>query len=222
MSDDICIICHEHFEVEVKPSLLSHDKIALPCFESHVFGRPCIIAWFDNGHLFCPYCRQKVPREFANSIDNRNFFEKMTNTATQTGVALLNGAKTAMSILTSTIEAPSTIFMLGMGAANLYHNPDPFALYKTLGAFVAGAAGGAFLGSGIARLGPLPVVRPILIPELVSALVGLTAHSGSILGTEVYQRVHGPMAFLGLSKTTAIGVYGISIGLQIANQLGRE
>ncbi|UYM17428.1 E3 ubiquitin protein ligase [Endozoicomonas euniceicola] len=220
MSDDICIICHGHFEVEVKPSLLSHDKIALPCFESHVYGRPCIIAWFDNGHLFCPYCRKKVPKEFAESIDNRTFLEKMTNTATQTGVALLNGAKIAMRTIASASKTKTAMCMLGAGVANYYYNPDPFTVYKTLGAFVGGAAGGTVLGSTIASMGPLPVIRVVPDLEAMSRLAELTATIGAFFDAKI-QRPDNSVAFLGLSKTTAIGIYGVSIGLKIANQLGR-
>ena len=88
MSDDICIICQQAFDNEVRPGL-SHDKVALPCFESHVFGRPCIVAWFDNGHLWCPLCKKKVSEEFAAGLDNRTYSQRMMDAATRTGIFYL-------------------------------------------------------------------------------------------------------------------------------------
>ena len=219
MSDDVCIICYQTFDSKVIPGL-SHDKVVLPCFESHVCGRPCIVAWFDNGHMLCPICQKKISEEFAAGLDNRTYFQRMVdlathtgisicNVATHTGISICNGVKTALNQVASPILIAA--FMAGMtsGSAHI----DPLTLYNIIGALVTGVLGGIALGRFV-KIGHLPVIRVIPHGELMARLTQLAA---AFLGG--FKQSNYSLAFLGLSQTAANGVYGFGVGLQIADQL---
>ncbi|UYM14727.1 E3 ubiquitin protein ligase [Endozoicomonas euniceicola] len=212
MSDDICMICLQAFDNEVRPGL-SHDKVALPCFESHVFGRPCIVAWFDNGHLLCPFCQKKVSEEFAAGLNNRTYFQRMIDAATRTGISIWNVAKdvilatpfpTALGVIAHTTNQSS----IALG---------PLALYNNIGALVTGFVGGIVLG-GFVKIGHLPLIRVIPHGELMASLAQITAASGALLGHGSYP----PLAFLGLSQTVANGVYGFGFGFELVSVVTRR
>ncbi|UYM14729.1 E3 ubiquitin protein ligase [Endozoicomonas euniceicola] len=217
MSDDICAICQQAFDNEVRPGL-SHDKVALPCFESHVFGRPCIVAWFDNGHLWCPLCTKKVSEEFAAGLDNRTYFQRMIDAATRTGIAIWNIAKN--TILFS--EPFINISLISFTTANSYRDLGPLALYNSIGALVTGVVGGIVLG-GCVKIGHLPLIRVIPHGELI---VRLAQIAGAFGGLEIQLRRHRnyppPLAFLGLSQTVTNGVFGFGFGLDIADLVTRR
>ncbi|UYM14728.1 E3 ubiquitin protein ligase [Endozoicomonas euniceicola] len=210
MSDDICAICQQAFDNEVRPGL-SHDKVALPCFESHVFGRPCIVAWFDNGHLWCPLCTKKVSEEFAAGLDNRTYFQRMIDAATRTGIAIWNIAKDAISVT----QFLTTLGMIAYTTTHSYQALGPLALYNSIGALVTGFVGGIVLG-GCVKIGHLPLIRVIPHGELMARLAQVAAASGGLLGHGSYP----PLAFLGLSQTVANGVYGF--GLELVSVVTRR
>ena len=212
MSDDICAICQQTFDNEVRPGL-SHDKVALPCYESHVFGRPCIVAWFDNGHLLCPFCKKKVSEEFAAGLDNRTYFQRMIDAATRTGISIWNCAKTAILSAGFLIPYMVTLHTTAHSSMNL----GPLALYNNIGALVTGVVGGIVLG-GYVKIGHLPLIRVIPHSELVARLAQVVAASGGLLGRGSYP----PLAFLGLSQTVANGVYGFGVGLDMAGVVIRH
>ena len=212
MSDDICIICQQTFDTNVTPGL-SHDKVVLPCFESHVFGRPCIVAWFDNGHLWCPLCKKKISEEFAANLDNRTYFQRMVDVATHTGISIWDGAKAVLDEVLWMSQFPTAIFM-----AALTLSSNPLTLYNNIGALVTGTAGGIVLG-GLVKIGHLPVIRVIPHGELMARLTQVAAAFGSVLGVAKEVNSNCPLAFLGLSQTAASGVYGVGIGLKIADLL---
>ena len=152
MSDDVCIICYQTFDSKVIPGL-SHDKVVLPCFESHVCGRPCIVAWFDNGHMLCPICQKKISEEFAAGLDNRTYFQRMVDLATHTGISICNvathtaisicnGVKTALNHAANPTATAS--FMAGLTIGSGY--TDPLNVYNSIGALVIGVLGGIALG----------------------------------------------------------------------------
>ena len=215
MSNEICVICRGHFSNEVVEGL-AHDKITLPCFDSHICGRSCLVIWFDNGrHQTCPICRHRVSDEFAAGVGNRSLYQKIINAATSTGLSIFDGMETALrSPLVNIALFGGSALSLMMASGMSEEDND------TLTTVFNAATVGSIVG-GVLRLNHLPVIRVLPHVELLSRLATGFAGMGGALGVAHQRQVIPDRPWLALSQTTASSMFGFGLGFSAAEAIHR-
>ena len=219
MSDDVCVICLEPFNNEVVEGV-AHEKITLPCFETHVCGRSCLALWFDNGrHKTCPVCRQRVSDEFAagvgNGVANRSIYQKIIDAATNAGLSIFDCLETALrDPLVNIVLFGGSAWSLMMASAMSEEDTD------TLTTVFNAATVGSIVG-GVLRLNHLPVIRVLPHVELLSRLVTGYVGMGAVLNEALQKRSIPDRPFLALSQTTASSMFGFGLGFSAAEAIHR-
>ncbi|MCW7552533.1 hypothetical protein NX722_07705 [Endozoicomonas gorgoniicola] len=219
MSDDVCVICQEPFNNEVVEGL-AHEKITLPCFETHVFGRSCLALWFDNGrHQTCPICRQRVSDEFAagvsNRVENRSFYQRIIDAATNAGLSIFDSLETALrDPLVNIVLFGGSAWSLMMASGMSEEDTD------TLTTVFNAATAGSIVG-GVLRLNHLPVIRVLPHVELLSRLATGYAGMGALLDVAHQRQAIPDRPLIALSQTTASSMFGFGLGFSAAEAIHR-
>ncbi|UYM15816.1 RING finger protein [Endozoicomonas euniceicola] len=215
MSNDVCVICQEPFNNEVVEGL-PHQKITLPCFETHVCGRSCLALWFDNGrHQTCPVCRQRVSDEFAAGVGNRSFYQKIIDAATNAGLSIFDSLETALrNPLVNIVLFGGSAFSLMMASDLSEEDTD------TLTTVFNAATVGSIVG-GVLRLNHLPVIRVLPRVELLSRLATYYSGIGAAVDAAHRIQVIPDRPLLALSQTTASSMFGFGLGFSAAEAIHR-
>ncbi|WP_422138898.1 RING finger domain-containing protein [Endozoicomonas sp. ALC020] len=137
---DECLICYRSFDDN--EALRCNDKVVLPCHETHVFGRKCIVRWFEQS-MTCPVCRSKMPLSFSAPFLRDRVVRIVTNTIVGAAASALTAA---------TLIGSYGIINVGRGLAGT----DNVMTALAAGVHTAIVSGAFFgLGNSLADLRPL-------------------------------------------------------------------